>query len=78
MWGGIRWPGVVGVGGACAIWAIPPVISTLSRVVGFVLAVMLLNVLECERYDEDDRDGDGEGGELGGRGRTDASSSASR
>ena len=60
------------------MWAIPPVRSTLSKVVGLVLAVILLNVLECERYDEDDRDGDGEGGELGGRGRTDASSSASR
>ena len=58
--------------------AMPPVRSTLSSVVGFVLAAMLRNVRECERYDEEERDGDGEGGELGGSGRTDASSSASR
>ena len=41
--------GVVGVGGACAMWAMPPVRSTLSRVVGFVLAVMLRNVRGSER-----------------------------
>lgn len=38
-----------GVGGAWAICAIPPVRSTLSSVVGFVLAVMLLNVRGSER-----------------------------
>ena len=70
--------GVVGVGGACAMWAIPPVRSTLSSVVGLVLAVMLRNVRECDRYDDESREGTGEGGELGGNGRTDASSSASR
>ena len=56
----------------------PPVKSTLSTVVGFVLAAMLANVRGSERYDEDECDGDGEGGALGGNGRTDASSSASR
>lgn len=45
---------------------------------GFVLAVMLRNVRGSDKYDDDERDGEGEGGELGGRGRTDASSSASR
>jgi len=49
----------------------------LRRVVGFVLAAMLLNVRGSERYEEDDREGDGEGGALGGIGRTEASSSAS-
>ena len=78
MCGGRRWAGVVGVGGACAIWAMPPVRSTLRRVVGFVLAVMLRNVREWERYEDESREGEGEGGELGGSGRTDASSSASR
>lgn len=52
--------------------------SILRTVVGFVLAAMLLNVLGSERYDEDEREGDGEGGVLGGKGRTEASSSASR
>lgn len=66
-----------GVSGACAMWAMPPLRSTLSRVVGFVLAAMLLNVCGSERYEDDDLDGEGEGGELGGRGRIDASSSAS-
>jgi len=34
-----------GVGGACAIWAIPPVPKSMEiNVVGFVLAVTLLNV----------------------------------
>lgn len=49
----------------------------LRRVVGLVLAAMLLNVRGSDRYDEEDRDGEGEGGALGGMGRTDASSSAS-
>lgn len=57
--------------------AIPPVRSTLRRVVGFVLAAMLANVLGSERYDDEERDGDGEGGALGGMGLTEASSSAS-
>ena len=56
----------------------PPVRSTLRRVVGFVLAVMLRNVREWERYEDESREGEGDGGELGGSGRTDASSSASR
>ena len=52
--------------------------SILNRVVGLVLAAMLLKVCGCERYEDDDLEGDGDGGLLGGRGRTDASSSASR
>jgi hypothetical protein len=40
---------VTGVGGASAIWAIPPVRSTLSNVVGLVLAAMLRNVRGFER-----------------------------
>jgi len=51
--------------------------STLNTVVGFVLAAILLNVLGSERYEEEERDGAGEGGVLGGSGRTEASSSAS-
>lgn len=69
---------VPGVGGACAICAIPPVRSTLNSVVGLVLAAILWKVRGFERYDEDERDGEGEGGELGGSGRREASSSASR
>jgi hypothetical protein len=69
---------VPGVGGACAICAIPPVRSTLNSVVGLVLAAILWKVRGFERYDEDEREGEGEGGELGGRGRREASSSASR
>ena len=69
---------VPGVGGACAIWAIPPVRSTLNKVVGLVLAAILWKVRGLERYDEEERDGEGEGGELGGNGRREASSSASR
>lgn len=49
----------------------------LSSVVGFVLAAMLRNVWGLERYEEDERDGAGDGGELGGIGRIEASSSAS-
>lgn len=55
----------------------PPVRSMLSKVVGLVLAVILLNVRGSDMYEEEERDGEGEGGELGGKGRTDASSSAS-
>lgn len=40
---------VKGVGGACAIWAIPPVKSTLSKVVGLVLAAILRNVRGFDR-----------------------------
>jgi len=69
---------VPGVGGASAIWAIPPVRSTLNRVVGLVLAAILWKVRGFERYEEDEREGEGEGGELGGSGRREASSSASR
>lgn len=50
----------------------------LRTVVGFVLAAMLANVRGSERYEAEECEGDGEGGELGGNGRTDASSSASR
>ena len=55
----------------------PPFRSTLSRVVGFVLAAMLLKVWGSERYDEEDLEGEGDGGALGGMGRMEASSSAS-
>lgn len=51
--------------------------STLSKVVGFVLAAMLLKVRGSERYEEEDLEGDGDGGVLGGIGRNEASSSAS-
>lgn len=54
-----------------------PFMSILSKVVGFVLAAMLLKVRGSERYDEEDREGEGDGGTLGGIGRSDASSSAS-
>jgi hypothetical protein len=47
-------------------------------VVGLVLAAKLLNVRGSDMYEDDEREGDGEGGELGGSGRIDASSSASR
>ena len=69
---------VAGVGGACAICAIPPVRSTLNSVVGLVLAAILWKVRGFDRYEEDEREGEGEGGELGGSGRREASSSASR
>lgn len=49
----------------------------LSNVVGFVLAAMLLNVLGFDIYEDDDLDGEGDGGVLGGRGLMEASSSAS-
>jgi hypothetical protein len=73
-------------GGACAMCAMPPVVrSTLSTVVGLVLAAILRNVLGSERYEGlvevDMKDGlwegEGDGGEDGGSGRTEASSSAS-
>ena len=68
----------VGVGGACAICGIPLVDRSIERsVVGFVLADMLLNVLGLERYDDDERDGEGDGGDVGGNGLIEASSSAS-
>ena len=68
----------VGVGGACAICAMPFGVRSIERsVVGFVLADMLLNVLGSLKYDDDERDGLGEGGDVGGSGRMDASSSAS-
>ena len=51
--------------------------STLRRVVGFVLAAILANVRGSERYEDDEREGDGDGGALGGSGLTEASSSAS-
>jgi hypothetical protein len=53
--------------------------STLKRVVGFVLAAMLRNVCELDMYDAEENDAaEGDGGALGGKGRTEASSSASR
>ena len=55
-----------------------PFMSILRSVVGFVLAAMLLKVRGSERYDDEEREGEGDGGELGGNGRTDASSSASK
>jgi len=60
------------------MWAIPPVKSTLNKVVGLVLAAILPKVRGFERQEEDEGEGEGEGGELGGSGRRDASSSASR
>lgn len=57
--------------------AIPfPCKSILRTVVGFVLAAILLKVRGSEVYEVEEREGDGEGGALGGNGRTDASSSA--
>jgi hypothetical protein len=49
----------------------------LSSVVGFVLAVILRKVRGSDKQDEESREGDGDGGELGRSGRTEASSSAS-
>jgi len=50
---GDKGPGILepvrGVGGASAIWAIPPVRSTLNKVVGLVLAAILRNVRGFER-----------------------------
>jgi hypothetical protein len=60
----------------CAMPLAP--MSMDSRVVGRVLvAAALLNVLGSETNDEDEREGTGEEGEVGGMGRIDASSSAS-
>jgi hypothetical protein len=68
-----------GVTGTWAICATPlGARSMLSTVVGFVLAAILLNVFGLERYDDVDGDGDGDGGLLGGKGLTEASSSASK
>ena len=81
---GIRPVGIVfvGVGGACAMCAIAVltwVMSMLSSVVGFVLVdrAMDLNVCGPLKYELDEREGAGEGGDVGGRGRVEASSSAS-
>jgi hypothetical protein len=46
-------------------------------VVGLVLAAPERNVRGSESCDEEDLDGVGEGGEVGGKGRMEASSSAS-
>lgn len=51
--------------------------SILNTVVGLVLAAILLKVRGSDRYEEEEREGAGEGGALGGNGRSDASSSAS-
>ena len=68
----------IGVGGACAMCAMPLVPRSMDiRVVGFVLAVTLLKVRGSDKKDEDEREGAGEGGDVGGRGRIEASSSAS-
>jgi len=78
-WGAKRFSCVGGGVGAWAIWAMPlPFKSMLSKVVGLVLAAMLLNVRGSDRYEEEEREGEGEGGPLGGMGRRDASSSASK
>lgn len=71
---------VVGVGGACAMCAImvpagPTSID--STVVGFVLAATLRKVRGSDRYEDEDREGAGDGGDVGGSGRVEASSSAS-
>lgn len=47
-------------------------------VVGFVLAAPDLNVRKSEIWDDEEREGVGEGGEVGGKGLIEASSSASR
>jgi hypothetical protein len=79
-WGGKRGlAAVTGVPGACAMWPTPAgPRSMLSTVVGLVLAAMLLKVRELDRYEEEEWEREGEGGELGGSGRREASSSASR
>lgn len=60
------------------MWAMPFVVRSIeTTVVGFVLIDMLLNVFGSDKYDDDEREGDGDGGEVGGSGRMDASSSAS-
>ena len=48
--------------------------------VGLVLALgaTLWKVCGADRYDDESREGEGEGGDVGGMGRVDASSSASR
>ena len=53
VWGDGVYP-EVGVGGACAICATPGFRSMESKVVGFVLADMLLNVRRSLMYDEDE------------------------
>lgn len=50
----------------------------LSKVVGLVLAAMLLKVFGSDKYDDAESEGEGEGGPLGGKGLTEASSSASK
>lgn len=58
--------------------AIRPLPESIDmRVVGFVLAATDLNVRRSEIWDEEERDGVGDGGDVGGSGRIDASSSAS-
>ena len=64
--------------GAWAICATPlGVRSILSNVVGLVLAAILLKVFGSDKYDDAESEGEGEGGPLGGKGLTEASSSAS-
>lgn len=67
----------MGVGGAWAMCAMPFVPRSIEiNVVGLVLAVTLLKVRGSDKYEDEDLDGAGEGGEVGGKGRMDASSSA--
>jgi hypothetical protein len=68
----------LGVEGACAIWAMPLAPRSMDNsVVGLVLAAALLKVCGLEMNDEEEREGTGEEGEEGGKGRMEASSSAS-
>lgn len=76
-WRGAAWD--TGVTGTCAMCPMPAgARSMLRTVVGLVLAAMLRNVRDCDRYEEEECEREGDGGELGGSGRNDASSSASR
>jgi len=47
------------------------------RVVGFVLAAPERKVRGSDNWEDEEREGEGEGGPVGGRGRIEASSSAS-
>ena len=70
-----------GLGGACAIcacakYAIPFEVRLVESVVGFVLIDVPLYVRSPWGYDEDEQEREGEGGEEGGKGLMEASSSA--
>jgi hypothetical protein len=66
-----------GVGGASPMCAMPFPRSTLSTVVGFVLAAKLRKARGTNRYNDEECEGGGEGGALGGIGQRDAFSSTS-